>query len=216
MPTKTFFNLPGEKRQNLIDAGLREFARASLADASIANIIKDACIPRGSFYQYFEDKADLFFYILEEHSARNREEMMSLAVKHQGDLFTSSAEYFETTLHRYIHDELGVTREFARNIFLNMNYKVEYKLILDVKNPATRERIRDFYRSYMGVIDTSGLNIHSEDELLHLIKILRAILIQNFIQFFAGEADEQEVLHNFRLELELLKRGLYTSGSTQV
>ncbi|WP_411346259.1 TetR/AcrR family transcriptional regulator [Paenibacillus sp. WLX1005] len=207
MPTKTFFNLPDEKRQNLMNAAMREFSRASLADASIANIIKDACIPRGSFYQYFEDKADLFFYILEEHSASNRELMMSLAVKHQGDLFASSAEFFQSTLHRFMHHE---HRDFARNIFLNMNYKIEYKLILDVKNPTTRQRISEFYRSYMGLIDTSGLNIHSEQELFHLIKILRAIIIQNFIQFFAGEAQEQEVIRNFTLELELLQRGLYT------
>lgn len=207
MPTKTFFNLPEEKRQNLMNAAMREFSRASLADASIANIIKDACIPRGSFYQYFEDKADLFFYILEEHSASNRELMMSLAVKHQGDLFASSAEFFQSTLHRFMHHE---HRDFARNIFLNMNYKIEYKLILDVKNPTTRQRISEFYRSYMGLIDTSGLNIHSEQELFHLIKILRAIIIQNFIQFFAGEAEEQEVIRNFTLELELLQRGLYT------
>ncbi|MEW4369405.1 TetR/AcrR family transcriptional regulator [Paenibacillus kandeliae] len=207
MPTKTFFNLPEEKRQNLMNAAMREFSRASLADASIANIIKDACIPRGSFYQYFEDKADLFFYILEEHSASNRDLMMSLAVKHQGDLFASSAEFFQSTLHRFIHNE---HRDFARNIFLNMNYKIEYKLILDVKNPTTRQRISEFYRSYMGLIDTSGLNIRSEQELFHLIKILRAIIIQNFIQFFAGEAEEQEVIRNFTLELELLQRGLYT------
>ncbi|WP_046214483.1 TetR/AcrR family transcriptional regulator [Paenibacillus wulumuqiensis] len=206
MPTKTFFNLPDEKRQNLMNAAMREFSRASLADASIANIIKDACIPRGSFYQYFEDKADLFFYILEEHSASNRELMMAMAVKHKGDLFASSAEFFESTLHRFMHHE---HRDFARNIFLNMNYKIEYKLILDVKNPTTSERIREFYRNYMSLINRTGLNIRDEKELFHLIKILRAIIIQNFIQFFAGEADYDEVLRNFALELDLLKRGLY-------
>ena len=59
MPTNTFFHLPEEKQQRLLDAAQIEFSRHSLQEASIANIVKLAGIPRGSFYQYFENKADL-------------------------------------------------------------------------------------------------------------------------------------------------------------
>jgi len=53
MPTNTFFHLPEEKQQRLLDAAQIEFSRHSLQEASIANIVKLAGIPRGSFYQYF-------------------------------------------------------------------------------------------------------------------------------------------------------------------
>lgn len=65
MPKETFLNLPKEKRARIIDAAVNEFARAGYSQAKINAIIKDASIPKGSFYQYFEDKKDLFKYIVD-------------------------------------------------------------------------------------------------------------------------------------------------------
>lgn len=61
MPKNTFYHLPEKKQQRLLDAASIEFSRSTLKDASIANIVKLAEIPRGSFYQYFEDKEDLYY-----------------------------------------------------------------------------------------------------------------------------------------------------------
>lgn len=41
-----------------------EFAKAPYQDISINHLIKSIEIPTGSFYQYFEDKKDLYFYII--------------------------------------------------------------------------------------------------------------------------------------------------------
>ncbi|MCU5751761.1 TetR/AcrR family transcriptional regulator, partial [Bacillus cereus] len=71
MPKQTFFNLEREKKELLIQAAMKEFSRVPLFEASISNIIKDAGIPRGSFYQYFEDKEDVFFFLLNDHSKRD-------------------------------------------------------------------------------------------------------------------------------------------------
>ncbi|MEA1960953.1 MAG: TetR/AcrR family transcriptional regulator, partial [Bacillota bacterium] len=64
LPEQTFFNLPEEKKQRIIDAAIDEFAAYSVRDASIARIITAAGIPRGSFYQYFTDIIDLYKYIM--------------------------------------------------------------------------------------------------------------------------------------------------------
>ena len=63
IPKKTFYNLDVEKKQRITDAALNEFALRSYEEANISNIIKEAKIPRGSFYQYFENKLDLYKYI---------------------------------------------------------------------------------------------------------------------------------------------------------
>lgn len=201
MPTQTFFNLPKEKRKVLIDAAFKEFSRASLADASIANIIKEACIPRGSFYQYFEDKADIFFYILEEYNKHNREKVLLLLKENDGDIFIAFNEFFKMMLERFQHHEY---RYFAQNIFLNMSYKVEHRLALNVNEPAAKERTNEFIRS----INRSRLNVADENEVLHLTKIIVAITIQNFIRFFAKEVPLDEIIGYYELELDLLKRGL--------
>lgn len=64
MPKDTFFNLPEEKRKRILDAAIDEFANYPFHKATISRIVQKADIPKGSFYQYFEDKKDLFKYIV--------------------------------------------------------------------------------------------------------------------------------------------------------
>lgn len=64
MPTSTFYHLPEQKRQKLIDAIRQEILRVPYEKISINKIIQNAGIPRGSFYQYFVDKNDMFQMIL--------------------------------------------------------------------------------------------------------------------------------------------------------
>ena len=77
MPTNTFFNLPIEKKKKIMNAAKSEFVEYSFYDASINRIIKNAGISRGSFYMYFENKEDLFLYILDGY----REEVLAEIVK---------------------------------------------------------------------------------------------------------------------------------------
>ena len=64
MPTNTFFRLPEEKQRRLTEAAWEEFSRVSFANVSINKIVVKAHIPRGSFYQYFSGKEDLFQYLM--------------------------------------------------------------------------------------------------------------------------------------------------------
>ena len=59
-----FLNLPAEKQEKLLEAATREFSHRPFNEASINQIIKEAGIPGGSFYMYFQDKEDLFRYLL--------------------------------------------------------------------------------------------------------------------------------------------------------
>jgi len=68
MPKQTFFNLAAEKQQRIIDAAMNEFAAHPYLKTSINRIIKDANISKGSFYQYFQNKKDLYRYIIDKAS----------------------------------------------------------------------------------------------------------------------------------------------------
>ncbi len=65
MPTDTFKNLKSKKKDLIIAAIIKELSLHTYEHISIANIIRDANISRGSFYQYFDDKLDLFMYMVE-------------------------------------------------------------------------------------------------------------------------------------------------------
>ena len=70
MPKQTFFNLAEKKRQKITELAIAEFASADYDNASISNIVKQAKIAKGSFYQYFEDKKDLYLYLVDSASAQ--------------------------------------------------------------------------------------------------------------------------------------------------
>lgn len=65
IPTQTFYNLDKAKRRRIIDAAVAEFSKNGYSNARLSNIIRASDIPRGSLYQYFEDKFDVFKYIFE-------------------------------------------------------------------------------------------------------------------------------------------------------
>ncbi len=65
MPKNTFFNLPEAKREAVRRAAIAEFAAHSFRNASVNRIVAHAGIAKGSFYQYFDDKNDLFLYVLQ-------------------------------------------------------------------------------------------------------------------------------------------------------
>jgi TetR/AcrR family transcriptional regulator len=65
MPKQTFFNLPGDKRQAILDIAIEEFAENDYNSASISRVVARAGIAKGSFYQYFEDKKDLYLYLIQ-------------------------------------------------------------------------------------------------------------------------------------------------------
>jgi AcrR family transcriptional regulator len=65
MPKETFFNLPDDKRQAILDLAIEEFAAHDYKNASISRIVERAGIAKGSFYQYFADKQDLYLYLVD-------------------------------------------------------------------------------------------------------------------------------------------------------
>ncbi|HYE81935.1 MAG TPA: TetR/AcrR family transcriptional regulator [Clostridia bacterium] len=64
MPKQTFFKLTSEKQKQIIDVAINEFSRFTFNEVKISDIISKAKIPRSSFYDYFEDKKDLYKYII--------------------------------------------------------------------------------------------------------------------------------------------------------
>ena len=62
MPTQTFFNLAKDKQDRIMDAVLDELALNAYEHFNISNVIRNTRIARGSFYQYFKDKDDIYNY----------------------------------------------------------------------------------------------------------------------------------------------------------
>jgi AcrR family transcriptional regulator len=80
MPKPTFENLPEEKRRRLVDLAIDEFTENPYAQASLSRIVARAGIAKGSVYQYFNDKLDLYRWLLTSEVARRKQEHLASTV----------------------------------------------------------------------------------------------------------------------------------------
>lgn len=117
MPTRTFINLPKEKRIRILKAAKKEFSRVPLDKAVIATIVKDAQIPRGSFYQYFESIDDLFVYLLNYMYGIDRKKFLRNLQDCNNDFYEALKLNFANSIDRLSIEE---NRMFRLNTFATL------------------------------------------------------------------------------------------------
>ena len=125
MPKDTFFNLKEEKRNKIFNVALKEFAVNDYNSASINNIVEEAGISKGSMYQYFANKKDLYLYLLDQAS-------------HKKLKFIS--EHTEETKEDFFAMLKAMHLEGARFDLTHPKYS---KLIINAMNESASEKLGD-------------------------------------------------------------------------
>ncbi len=99
MPKETFFNLPDEKRESIEATAVSEFAAHGYDNASINRIVANAKIAKGSFYQYFAGKKDLYKHLM-MRIAEKKIDYLSPILQNLGDhdFFTLLQELYRSGL----------------------------------------------------------------------------------------------------------------------
>jgi AcrR family transcriptional regulator len=202
LPKQTFFNLPDSKKRTLIQAARKEFSRVPIYQASISNIVKSAGIARGSFYQYFADKEDIFFYILDEHAEQIKENFMIRLKKYNGDIFDATTEMFELMLKELPNQE---NRNFLKNAFLHMTHEVEDSFSMIFRDNEQGDHLEEVGK----LISRECLNITNNRELYHMLQIISTVFFRNIVDKFAKDLSHEMVIANYTIEMRLLKEGLY-------
>ncbi len=75
MPKETFNQLPSEKREKILQTAAILFADQGFARTDMAQIAKRAGVAKGSLYNYFESKEDLYLYVCRDGIERSRQEV---------------------------------------------------------------------------------------------------------------------------------------------
>lgn len=89
MPTGTWDRLPEPRRRAVVEAAEREFAAQGFSRGSLNSIAREAGVAKGSLFQYFDDKVDLFGYLSEGTSARIR-----VAMEQEAETLPWSTDFF--------------------------------------------------------------------------------------------------------------------------
>ena len=104
MPKDTFNNLPEEKRRQILDIAIKEFAAHPYNVASISEIVRKAGIAKGSIYQYFENKKELYRYLVKLSSDEKLKLIKDLpAPDHSSGLFGYMRWQFLSEVYFEIH-----------------------------------------------------------------------------------------------------------------
>ncbi|MBO0420107.1 TetR/AcrR family transcriptional regulator [Vagococcus fluvialis] len=220
MPSNTFFRLEKEKQDKILEASKKEFSKFPLEEASIANIVKEAGIPRGSFYQYFTGKEDVFFYLFEEARRNLEDSFISYLEKTNGDLF----ETFKLFFYDFSKEVLeGENKDFFRHTFLHMNYTRSNQMMVSEMSEEERQRHlnhrkhhhqdRDRYEKIMSSINKEKLNVKNEREFKMLFHQLWSMLFHTINEAYrmrhvSGRIDYEQLASDFYLKLTWLQFGV--------
>lgn len=185
MPKSTFYNLNSEKREKIEKALKNEFSKHTFEKASISNIIEEAKIPRGSFYQYFEDKEDALKHIINNFLKEEREKLAKLLTKNDGDIFL-------TTVDLYIHFVDKNYNETEMRLFQNIINKLKSENVNIFKSIKTQNlqnlTHKDNKHSY---INTNLLNIEDAHDIEYMMRILTCILRAEVIDVLHGRISKE-------------------------
>ncbi len=196
MAKQTFLNLSEDKRNMVVSALKKEFSRVPLKDALVSNIIIDAKIPRGSFYQYFNDIEDAFYYIIGEYSKDIKRKLLEYLEKNKGDIILSYRELYLYILNVIDNPD---DKEYFENIFLNMNYEIEKMFT---------PNFNDGLNLILNHVDISKLNISSKFGLGYILDIIESIMMTNIIQSYKRNLSKEKNKEIFERELALVCAGI--------
>lgn len=66
MPKTTFLNLNDKKKKKILNTLIKYFANYPYEKVDIEDVAKESKVSKGSMYQYFLDKKDMYFYAINE------------------------------------------------------------------------------------------------------------------------------------------------------
>lgn len=204
MPKETFFGIDKEKQNRIIQAAIKVFSSHNYNDSSINEVIKLAKIPRGSFYQYFEDKDDALKYIINKFIEVENKEIEELLIKNEGDIFQTSVDIFE-----YI---LGKNSDKKERILCK-------NIIEELKNENTnmfeKFKAKDKFKIRKeNLINVENIRLESEEDLKYILKILSTVIRTEIINVMREKKTKEEAKKDLLKQIEILKRGMEKNNLT--
>lgn len=201
MVKQTFYNLTPQKRTRIINAIINEIDGKTLEDISINQIVKNAGISRGSFYQYFDDKQDVFKVVMQGFSEKLLSNCVESLKKNGGDLFLASTEVFDFLLTSSKEEKYSST---FKTVFSNAQLNCSFIALTDehFNENSVMEQIKDY-------INYDLLNENVQADVKNMIFIISSVIIRFCFEVFVIGKDENLVKEYLQEMFLLMKNGFY-------
>lgn len=201
-----FNNLKPEKQKQIINAAIKEFVRNGFEKASTNEIVKRANISKGSLFNYFNSKKDLYLYLIEYSSKAivNLNEEIDLS---ETDLFKR------------------IERVALQKFYVQQKYPQAFEFLASTKQEEFVE-VKDIIKQRLNPIYNQAINKLYKDidysKFREGVDIEKAIEILNWTMFGVGEKGLKELftfddigrfgekyLEEWNVYAELLKYSFY-------
>lgn len=113
----TFNNLDDAKQKRILNAALQEFAENGYEQASTNQIVKQAGIGKGMLFYYFNNKKDLYLYLIDHAINIMTTEFFSLIDMTEPD-FIERLKEIARVKSAYLHENPNVSN-FIATVFLS-------------------------------------------------------------------------------------------------
>ena len=194
MPSSTFSRLPVEKQNRLLGAATKEFSQKPYSEASINQIIRDAGIPRGSFYMYFTDKEELFRYVLQGYVDQLLQLLELCILEETGDVFAGFLRLFDYIRSQNREQSLGSVG--AMTAIIGCNSGMQKNVLLEMLD---RERLLKRLRN---AVNPELLDLRTPEDLADVLAILLSVggsLLYDGLQRPEDAAVRQQLVRSLRI-----------------
>ena len=199
MPSSTFLNLPAEKQEKLLEAATREFSHRPFNEASINQIVKEAGIPRGSFYMSFQDKEALFRYLLKGYVDQLFMLLEEFLLRNGGDIFQALLDLYDYVQAKIDNQHLGEIG--AMTGIIRCNSGMQKNGLLEMLDAET------LLQRLGGAVNPDLLDLRQDRDLgdiLGTLLVVAAPMIYTGLQA-GGDPGTRDRLENI---LNIFKRGM--------
>ena len=213
IPKETFYNLPEGKQQLLEKMAIREFAAFGYDKASINRFVDKCQIAKGSFYQYFEDKKDLFLYLITRVNEKKLK-FLSPVFQNPGqyDFFTLIREMFMSGI-KFAADNPELTM-IGNWLFKNKNHPIYNEMVgIGLQNAQNiYTELLELAISRGEIRDSIDINFVS-----HTISSMNVSVIEYCFQSAKGEEPamrkfDESIIGTVDLLINFIKYGIGTQN----
>lgn len=212
MPKETFFNLPEEKRRTIQEAAMNEFAEHDFEGASINRIVSAAGIAKGSFYQYFEDKADLFKQILAYVSELKMAYISPVLMNPTGyDFFTLLEELYRTGL------AFGKEHPKAAKLGFKVNENKSTPLFKELLEES-RQMATGFFGPILDLAIERGEVRPDIDKpfVIYMMIQMQLASFDYYLEYHQGKGFDDDIMPTINLMLNFFRHGIGADPSRSV
>ncbi len=202
MPSQTFHNLSNAKKTHIIESIKYVFLNKPLNKISVSDIVQQAKIPRGSFYQYFSDIEDAFTYLADasmqafENEIMSRVEGKNIAFfDYLTGAFEKDYDFFKASQHQKV-----ISKFFSQNQLFTIDYE------------NYRKRKETFYKRFIEALNTEALTHVAYHRLMNLYFYLSHLKIQLIQKVIKGRADFETTKNEYQWIINTFEAGLKENG----